>query len=306
MKILVAEDDPVSNRLIQKILTRLRHEVLPAENGLQAWEIYQENEIRMVVTDWIMPEMDGLTLCKKIRSSDKEEYSYIIVLTAKDQQRDLIEVFDVGADDYIIKPFDPEELRARVNNGERIIKLENGYKDLQGILIESRNKLRIVFDSLKEEIFAVDNGFRIVSANKTLLNNLGISFSELIDKPCFQDNKALHFPYEIKEVKSAATKVFETGASQFLSRTFSDRQGDQRHREIDLLPVKSETGKVLQVVIVARDITREREKSEEIRRLNERLQEALNQVEAKNEKLEEILKGLSDTQVQVLQSEKMP
>lgn len=263
MNILIAEDDPVSNRLIQKILTRLGHEVLPAENGLQAWKIFQENEIRMVVTDLIMPGLDGLTLCKNIRTSDKEEYAYIIVLTAKDQKRDLIEVLDVGADDYIIKPFDPEELRVRVNNGERIIKLENGYKDLQGILIESRNKLRIVFDSLKEDIFAVDNDFRVVSANKTLLNNLGIPFSDLIDRPCFQDNKGLHFPYEIREVKSAATKVFGTGTSQFLLHTVSDRHGDQRDKEIDLLPVKNETGKVLQVVIVARDINRERKKSEE-------------------------------------------
>ena len=88
-----------------------------------ARELFQKNEVKMVITDWMMPQIDGLELCKKIRSAGKEDYTYVIVLTAKDQKDDLVEVFNSGADDYIPKPFDHEELKVRIKTGERVIQL---------------------------------------------------------------------------------------------------------------------------------------------------------------------------------------
>ncbi len=151
MKILIAEDDIYSGKLLRKILEDLGHQTLLAEDGLKAWELFQERGIRMIITDWMMPQMDGLTLCRKIRSSGKESYTYIIFLTAKDQKQDLIAVFEAGADDYIKKPFDPEEIRARIKTGERIVKLEEGHKELEQILVESRNKLKVAFDNTLQQ-----------------------------------------------------------------------------------------------------------------------------------------------------------
>ncbi len=128
MEIIIAEDNIISRKLLQKILEMQGHKTLVAEDGLQAWELFQKNEVKMVITDWMMPQIDGLELCKKIRSAGKEDYTYVIVLTAKDQKDDLVEVFNSGADDYIPKPFDHEELKVRIKTGERVIQLEEGHK----------------------------------------------------------------------------------------------------------------------------------------------------------------------------------
>ena len=140
MEILIAEDDAVSRMLLEKVLVKLGYKVLAAENGLKAWKLFQQNRVSMVITDWIMPEMDGMTLCKKIRSSGTDYYTYIIIVTAKDQKQDLVEALGKGADDYLTKPFDPEELKARIKTGERIVLLEKKQKKLEMQLINSRNK----------------------------------------------------------------------------------------------------------------------------------------------------------------------
>jgi len=124
MKILIAEDDYVSRLLLKKSIMALNHEVLEAVDGKIAWELFQEQKPDMIITDWMMPEMDGIELCRHIRNSDKESYSYVMLLTAKDKISDLVEVFEAGADDYITKPFKPDELKSRINTGKRILELQ--------------------------------------------------------------------------------------------------------------------------------------------------------------------------------------
>ncbi len=129
MKILIAEDDYVSRLLLKKSITKMEHEVIEATDGKQAWDLFLEQQPSMVITDWMMPEMDGVELCKKLRSSDKESYTYIMLLTAKDKTSDLVEVFEAGADDYITKPFKPDELKSRINTGRRILELQHEMAD---------------------------------------------------------------------------------------------------------------------------------------------------------------------------------
>lgn len=124
MKILIVEDDLVSRRLLQKIFNDWGHEVLTADNGQQAWEIIQNENIRFVIADWIMPVMDGVTLCRKIRASEIQGYVYFVLLTGKGKKEDIVEGLDAGADDYVTKPFDRGELRVRIRAGERILNLE--------------------------------------------------------------------------------------------------------------------------------------------------------------------------------------
>ncbi len=147
MKILIAEDNPVSRRLLEKILEKDGHEVLSAEDGLKAFELFQKNEVSMVISDWMMPRMDGLALCRKIRSSAKENYTYIIVLTAKDQKQDLVKILNEGADDYLTKPCDRDEMRARLMTGERIINLQ---KKLQEAMLQVQAKNEKLEDALQK------------------------------------------------------------------------------------------------------------------------------------------------------------
>jgi two-component system cell cycle response regulator len=123
LKILVVDDDPVSLRLLSLHLLRDGHEVVRATNGRQALIEALENTPQMVVTDWMMPEMDGIELCRTLRSTEECKGIYILMLTAREDEGRAVEALDAGADEYVTKPFDPQILRARVRAGQRTIEL---------------------------------------------------------------------------------------------------------------------------------------------------------------------------------------
>ena len=124
MKVLLAEDDPVSAQVLQAHLEKWGHEVLAAEDGAEAWRLFQEHEVAIVLTDWIMPHVDGLELVRRIRTTPRANYVYVILLTAKSRKEDIVRGMETGADDFLAKPFDRDELRVRLRAGERIILLE--------------------------------------------------------------------------------------------------------------------------------------------------------------------------------------
>lgn len=133
MKILIAEDDTISRRLLESFLRKWGYDVLVASDGAEAWEAMHEPEApNLVISDWMMPNMDGLELCGNIRAMEKSGYTYFIILTAKGRKEDVIEGLEAGADDFLIKPFDQEELKYRVKIGERIIRLEHRILELAG------------------------------------------------------------------------------------------------------------------------------------------------------------------------------
>jgi diguanylate cyclase (GGDEF)-like protein len=126
--ILIAEDNAVSRKLLENSLAKAGHDVVAAANGRQAFEIFRETFFPMVLTDWMMPEMDGIALCRAIRNHASPGYVYIVFLTAKDSRDDIIAGLEAGADDYLTKPFHPTELMARLTTGKRILELERSLK----------------------------------------------------------------------------------------------------------------------------------------------------------------------------------
>ena len=131
MKILIAEDDPVSRRLLETFLDQWGYEVEVTCDGSEAWELLREPKApNLVISDWMMPDMDGLELCRKIREMEKSDYIYFIILTSKDRKEDVVKGLEAGADDYLVKPFNKEELKYRVKIGERIIALEHRIRQL--------------------------------------------------------------------------------------------------------------------------------------------------------------------------------
>lgn len=126
MKILIAEDEPISRRLLEANLKKWGHEVIIAEDGAQAWEICQQNDApHLAILDWMMPHIDGVDLCKRIRELPHGQLAYLILLTAKTEKHDIVEGLNAGANDYIAKPFNPDELQARIRVGQRVIDLQN-------------------------------------------------------------------------------------------------------------------------------------------------------------------------------------
>jgi diguanylate cyclase (GGDEF)-like protein len=125
MRILVAEDDLVSLRLLQARLLEWGYEVTSVMDGQKALEVLQAPESpRLAILDWVMPGLDGIEICREVRKRGKKPYIYILMLTAKVRKQDIVEGLESGADDYLIKPYDPHELRARLRAGRRILDLQ--------------------------------------------------------------------------------------------------------------------------------------------------------------------------------------
>lgn len=129
MKILIAEDDPVSRCFLEVTLVKWGYEVSAACDGNQAWQVLQRDPPSMAILDWMMPGIDGAEVCRRIRAVQAPTPVYIIMLTAKSDKKDVVEGLDAGADDYITKPFDRQELRARIGVGLRIAGLQKNLAD---------------------------------------------------------------------------------------------------------------------------------------------------------------------------------
>ena len=142
MKILVAEDERVTRRSIQRKLEHWGHEVVAVENGAEAWDQFKNEQFDVVVTDWDMPQVDGRELIERIRSSDRTGYVYLIMLTGRSETADLVAGMEAGADDFLAKPFDRNELRVRLHAGQRIIQLERNLAARNQELVKANERMR--------------------------------------------------------------------------------------------------------------------------------------------------------------------
>jgi len=135
--VLVAEDSPISQALLRSMLGEWGYRTLTANDGMAAWQILQTpNAPRLAILDWMMPVLDGVQLCRRIRAAGREPYTYILLLSARSESQDLVEGMEAGADDYLTKPFQMPELRVRLRAGCRIL-------DLQEQLVRAREALRV-------------------------------------------------------------------------------------------------------------------------------------------------------------------
>ncbi len=136
MRILVAEDDAISRTLLERTLQRAGYEVISVENGAKAIaELVKQDAPRLALLDWVMPEMDGVEVCREIRRRKEQAYTYLILLSSRESKGDIVVGLESGADDYLTKPFDVDELKARLRSGHRILELEDH-------LVEARESMR--------------------------------------------------------------------------------------------------------------------------------------------------------------------
>jgi phosphoserine phosphatase RsbU/P len=149
MRVLIAEDDPTSRKLIEASLAREGYEVISASDGDEAWDrLHDEEAPRLAILDWMMPGRDGIEIVRRLREETRASYVYVLLVTTKTRTEDIIHGLDAGADDYLTKPYDPQELRCRIQSGIRILRLEEALagkvkelsealshvKQLQGLL----------------------------------------------------------------------------------------------------------------------------------------------------------------------------
>jgi two-component system cell cycle response regulator len=153
MRVLAAEDNPVFQSMLRTMLTKWGYTPVVARDGNEAWRALEsEDAPRLAVLDWMMPGIDGVEICRRLRSLNREPYIYILLLTGRTESQDLIEGMDAGADDYLTKPFNAHELRVRIRAGRRILDLQDALRDqathdgLTGLL--NRNS---ILEKLDEE-----------------------------------------------------------------------------------------------------------------------------------------------------------
>jgi len=155
-RVLIAEDDPVSCHLLKSFLLRWDYDVVVENNGTAAARILESDDApRLAVLDWMMPGMEGVQICQRIRERKSRPYVYVLLLTARSEKRDLLRALELGADDYLTKPFDSEELRARLVVGERILALQDD-------LILAREELR--FRATHDVLTGVSNRGAVMDA----------------------------------------------------------------------------------------------------------------------------------------------
>jgi two-component system NtrC family sensor kinase len=188
VKVLIAEDEAVSRHLLQAYLRQWGHEVAAAADGGAAWRLFQEGEFPLVLSDWEMPEMDGLDLIRHIRAQAAGAYVYIILLTARARKQDVIEGLEAGANDFVTKPFDRGELRVRLRAGERIVELEQALaaqnralREAQAALVQTE-KLASLGQLAAGMAHEINNPIAYVANNLAVLRRDVPAVLELLDK----------------------------------------------------------------------------------------------------------------------------
>lgn len=198
IKIVFADDDIVARKLVLKLLSDLDFNILIAENGIEAWKLLKASGARILVTDWVMPGLSGLDLCRKIREEYVDSYIYVILVAAKGSAEDTIEGLKAGADDFLIKPLDVGELKARLRTGLRIINLEDQYKKASSQLLHSEKMASVgqlaagVAHEINNPTGFVSSNFKSLSNYQKDINGLIAMYKEFVTliKPQVENDKS--------------------------------------------------------------------------------------------------------------------
>jgi len=169
MKILVVDDDPTSRLIVSELVHNLGYETVSAESALQGLEILEQTDISLVLCDWEMPDMDGPTMVKTIRERNYGRYVYHILVTGRNETEDLIEGLNAGADDFICKPVNPEEIRVRLRGAARVIELQNTLDNRNARLEEANARIEKALESVTADLrLAADMQFALLPKEKRL------------------------------------------------------------------------------------------------------------------------------------------
>src|SRR5579871_233073 len=266
MKILIAEDDRVSALVLQLTLERLGHEVTVAASGKEAWDHLEREYAPLVITDWMMPDMDGLELCGRVRALWGRPYTYVMLLTAKGQRADRLEGLGAGADDFLTKPLDADELAARLRTAERILCMQAELRNLQQDLeqqnrqlAETMNYLRVanhrfeeLFNGMPVPCFTYDAQGRIQEWNRAFKALYGLAAERVLDQAIWETIEPAESEAEIREI---VARVFSGEAISGLTRAYRLPDGTIIEAEWTTFPVRTPDGVVVGSISAMVDVT---------------------------------------------------
>jgi two-component system cell cycle response regulator len=221
-KVLIVDDEETYLHLLTMIMSKNQYDVIRALDGRRAWEIVQQEQVSFVISDWMMPEMDGLELTQRIRAANFPNYTYIILLTARSSKEDVVDGLKAGADDYLTKPFHLNELRARVAIGERILNLETRLRQTldQLYLLATHDSLtgllnrRALYDYADSEINRSKrekNPLCLIMVDIDHFKNVNDQFGHLVG-----DQALRLISHTIEQNKRSYDRVGRWGGEEFL------------------------------------------------------------------------------------------
>lgn len=215
MRILIAEDETSSRFLLETTLRKWGYETVTTTDGLQAWEILQQSDAPPIaILDWMMPGMDGTEICRRLRERENHPYTYVILLTALNGKEDLAAGLEAGADDYMGKPFNRNELHSRIRVGERIIATEQKlaqqvieYQQVETALRAAHAETTSLLDAIQSILIALDSNGRIVHWNQSAQRILGLSDAEVVGKLLDECAIPWDFPFPLKHLATTLTQT---------------------------------------------------------------------------------------------------
>lgn len=189
MNILIADDDDITRLLLSSALTKLGHSVREARNGSEAWVAWQSGGFPLIISDWMMPEFNGLDFCRRIRAQPGEDYTYLVLLTSRSGKTHYLEAMDAGADDFITKPFEKDEFAARIRVAERILGLHANLRaanaDLERRVRERTAELAKALDAKSEFLSRASHELR------TPMNHV-LGFAQLLEGETLTGDQGSH------------------------------------------------------------------------------------------------------------------
>jgi two-component system cell cycle response regulator len=252
MNILIAEDDRISRQILRINLEDLGHMVEDVETGAQAWDLLHNHGFQVLISDWMMPDMDGLELCRRIRSDETYSYLYVILLTAKCRREDRLEGLQSGADDFLTKPLDPDELAARLAVAERILAM-------QGKLAKANNNLEIANQRFSElymglpiACIAYDAYGRILDWNRSCETLFDLQTEMVLQKPFWQ---IIARPRNEAQIRELVAAVISGEKFENQELTYNHPDGTARHLLSSTFPLHGPNGHVVGGISTYVDIT---------------------------------------------------
>jgi PAS domain S-box-containing protein len=255
MRILIAEDEPTNRLLLEVSVRKWGHEPLVAVDGDEAWALLDAPDApSLVLLDWMMPGMDGVEICRRLRASDEPRLIYVIMVTTNAQDADIIEGLEAGADDYVTKPFDPQELRARVDVGIRMVELHQRLMEREARLAVANARLaeqarfRATVEGMTDGIVTADADWRITYANRSAELLLDLLDGAYYGRPL---EEALN-RFELSVDPASLRSGTEAGTDLEIARTGA---GVKLWIDGRLTRLRDEAGELSDVVLTLRDAT---------------------------------------------------
>lgn len=290
MRVLIAEDSTVARKLLERNLQQMGYEIVAAEDGAKAWDAYQHAPTPIVITDWEMPHMNGVELCRAIRQHPSEHYTYLMMLTARGQKEDKLQALEAGADAFLNKPLDIAELQANLRVAERILKAEadlqaqkQQLQDLNEELVSQNEQLqqsyRLVehanrrfselFENVPVACFTVDMEGSIREWNLAAQQLYGYTKEEVLHQPFYT---RVFRGASASKMHEILQRVIQGSVMAGIESEDYDSEGNLHYVIRSVFPIRNPNREVVGAIVSVVDVTYRVEYENQLKALNQKLQ----------------------------------